>query len=227
MARPARLKKAIAKRRQRPSQQFGQSSDAYTSNGATGCTDTVLQWLAWLWTGRWYSQNQVRLMGTGTTTILRRGLRPSEVKRFCEKAKLPYVIRANVTATEVIEFSKRGPVAFGHSYSYWPEWKGFRYGGKVADGRPNGFAKPLEEAGRTQLVGFVPPMDAHFGLLLGRNPTSGNVFAWEPNHGSPARPEKPPFDYMTTAQFKAVFNSYKTVLGRDTYALIPTRSLPL
>jgi hypothetical protein len=228
MSRPARLQKALTARERKPSQQFGQPAGGTrrTRGGAIGCTDTVLQWLAWLWLAKWYTQDQVRAL-SGCPAGVNRGLRPTEVQRFCDRSGLPYVVRTGVTAADVLTFTRRGPVGIGHSYSYWPERQGFIYRGRRADGRPNGYAKPARTAGRTQLSGFVPPNDAHFGLVLGRNAASGNVFAWEPNHGSAARPEKPAFDYMTDRQFARVFDSYRTVLGRSTYALIPTRSLPL
>lgn len=234
MSFPARATKAMAKRRARPAQQFGQSSDVSTFAGATGCTHTVLQFLAYLWKNRWYTHDDIsRYAGYPfpTYNIHRRGLRPSEVQAFCNRVGLPYVIRYRMTYLELLRASARGPVGFGHSYSYWPEWKGYHYGGRTADGSPNGYAKPLLHAGRTQLSGFSPPNDAHYGLLLGwdddASALTARVAAWEPNHGSPSRPEKPPYDLMTTAQFRRVYDSYTKVLGRTPYALIPTRSLPL
>ena len=70
---------------------------------------------------------------------------------------------------------------------------------------------------------------AHFGLLLGvaTDPKLKDwVYAWEPNHGSPARPEKPSMDVMYIEQFNKVYYSYTEALGRSLYAIIPTRTLP-
>jgi hypothetical protein len=221
-------------REARPHQQFGQTDDAYTANGATGCTHAVLQFLAMLWTGKYYSQDAIsRMVGYPNQTLRnqRRGLYPTEVQAFCRHVRIPYEVRFNWSASQVIAASRKAPVGFGHSYSYWPEWQGYRYGGRVADGRPNGFASPLAKGGRTQLVGFTAPRDAHFGVLLGTDQVPGHpnplpeCFAWEPNHGSAARPEKPPYDIMSDPQFRAVYDSYRNVLGRVPYALIPTRSL--
>ncbi len=232
MSRPVRLQLAIVKRRKRPTQQFGGSDDEFTAAGALGCTHAVLGWLAWLWKDSWYSQDEIsRMAGYPDQRQYawsnRRGMSPTEVQRFCDRIGLPYVVRFGVSIEDIRRFSKRGPVGFGHSYSHWPEWKGYTYGGRTSDGRPNGFAWPYGEAGRTQLIGFTPPYDAHFGLLLGVNRTTNQHFAWEPNHGSPSRPERPPFDRMNARQFERVYDSYTTTLGRSPYALIPTRRLPL
>jgi len=237
MSRPARLEKARQRRINNPYQQFGQPHDAFTANGATGCTHTVLQFLAALWLERWVTHDELsKMVGYPNQSKVapgkRRGLRPSEVQCFCDEIGLPYRVVTDVTYEDVLRFTARGPVGFGHSYSRWPEWRGFRYRGVKADGHPNGFATPDRKAGRTQLIGFDPPNargkggDAHFGLVLGVNTETSTVFAWEPNHGSSARPERPPYDCMTVVQFKGVFNSYATILKRSTYALMPTKSLP-
>ncbi len=231
MSKPARLVKAIAARTRFPFQQFGQAGDTYTANGATGCTHTILQYLAYLWLKKWYTHDQIsRIAGYPSQqyvdTNRRRGLRPTEVQRFCNVVGLPYQVRIGLTYAQVITESAKGPVGFGHSYSYWPEWQGYHYAGHVADGKPNGYASPLKHGGRTQLAGFVPPKDAHFGVVLGYDVAQDNLYAWEPNHGSASRPERPAYDFMSKLQFQRLFRSYSTVLGRDSYALVPTRSLP-
>lgn len=223
--------KALRARQRRRVQQFGQPNDRSVRNGALGCTHTVLQYLAYLWLGRWYTLDQVSALA-GYPAGVNRGLRPTEVQRFCTKVGLPYVVRLNLPWTEVLRIANtRGPVGFGHSYSRWPEQYGAVYLGVRADGRPNGYASPRGRPGRTQLTGFLPPNDAHFGVVFGWDPTRGastaRVVGWEPNHGSPARPELPAYEAMTTAQFEVVYESYQRILGRTPYALIPTRSLPL
>jgi hypothetical protein len=231
MTYPARTQKAMSKRRARPLQQFGQAGDISTDNGALGCTHTVLQYLALLWNGKHYTHDNISRMAGWSYPWPNRGLRPTEVQTFLRAAGLPYVVKYGMTAYQVLQASAKGPVGFGHSYSYWPEWYQYRYAGRTADGSPNGYARPLRLAGRTQLAGFVPPNDAHFGLLLGwdESQSSGSfrVVAWEPNHNSPSRPEEPPYDYMTSAQFRRVYESYQRVLRRTPYAIIPTRYLPV
>lgn len=231
MAYNWRVKKVMDLRAHRPFQQFGQTDDETTRNGALGCTHTVLQFLALLWKGRWYSHDQVsRLAGYPGYPRVNRGLRPAEVQRFCSAAGLPYRVALDLTASELLLMAnRRGPIGFGHSYSYWPEWMGRVYLGVRADGRPNGYASPAREAGRTQLKGFEPPRDAHFGMLLGYDPSQdvsrARVVAWEPNHGTTSRPEKPAYDRMTSNQFQRVYDSYHRVLGRSPYALIPKEAL--
>lgn len=231
MTFPLRAEKAMRVRRGKPTQQFGQAGDVSTNNGALGCTHTVLQYLAWLWFGDWYTHDQISRMSGWGTPWPERGLRPSEVQEFCRQAKLPYVLKFGLTASEVLGHTAKAPVAFGHSYSYWPEWYQYVYAGRKADGQPNGFSRPLGKAGRTQLSGFVPPNDAHYGVVLGWDQTASSsayrVAAWEPNHNSPSRTEDPPYDLMTSTQFQRVYESYRKVLGRTLYALVPTRYLPL
>lgn len=211
-------------------QQFGQAADYYTFGGATGCTHVVLQWLVYLWKGRKVTQDDVSracgypLPGNNPG---RRGLRPYEVQRAIAYYGLPYKVVFGLSASEVLTASKDGPVGFGHVYGYWPDWKGYYYGGTRADGRPNGFATPSGRAGRTQLTGFE--RGAHFGMVLGvaiGDDAPDLVYAFEPNHGSAARPEKPAYDRMTRAQLAKVYGSYTNVLGRSPYAIVPVQKLP-
>lgn len=222
---PDRLRTAILARRKKPSQQFGQTGDVSTFGGATGCTHTILQWLIWEQKGRWYSHDDIsRVAGYPWPANNRRmrGFMPSEVQRVVNTFGLPYKIVFGWDALRVARASKLGTVGFGHMYGYWPEWKGKTYQGVKADGTPNGYATPDRRAGRTQLRGFE--RGAHFGALFGyaTDPNGPDLYyAWEPNHGSPARPEKPPYDRMTYGQFEKVYDSYRTQLKRTAYALVP------
>lgn len=227
----ARLRKAILNRRAKPFQQFGQTGDYTTFGGATGCTHTVLQWLIWIWKHRWVTHDEISHVAgypTPPNNPRRRGLYPAEVMRVVRAYGLPYTVKLGLTANQVLTIAKsKGPVGFGHAYPWWPEWKGYRYAGITADGKPNGYARVYGKAGRTQLSGFT---GAHFGVVLGvaTDPTGPDwVYAWEPNHDSGARPERPPYDRMDVAQFGRTYDSYRKVLGRTPYALIPTEKLPL
>lgn len=228
------LRKAIWRRRNRKSpvdgvmgrnsQQFGQSADGLVGNGATACTDTVLQWLIFLWKGKWVTLNDIRRVSGGPTSG-DKGLTAPQVQKVINAYGLPYRIAYDLSAKQVRDASKLGPVGFGHRYSWWPDWKGYRNGGVASDGKPNGYAQPLGKAGHTQKTWD----GAHFGLLLGVATSPDlpdKVYAWEPNHGSPARPEKPDYDIMSVAQFDRVYNSYKKSLGRRAYAIVPTQLLP-
>jgi hypothetical protein len=219
------LRAEILARRKKPSQQFGQTGDSTTFNGASGCTHTVLQWLIWREKGKWQTHDQIskaaRTYPRASSNPTRRGFRPAEVENVCDTYKLPYKVVRGWSALEVARASKLGPVGFGHMYGWWPEWKGFRYAGVKADGRPNGYATPTGKAGRTQLRGFD---GRHFGLLLGyaTDPDGPDLYyAWEPNHNSPARPEKPPYDRMSYDQFRDTYYSYQLVGRQELYALVP------
>jgi hypothetical protein len=225
VSRPARLVKALKVREGYPFQQFGQRNDARTRNGATGCTDTVLQYLILLWNGSYVTHDEIRTVAD-VPGAPDRGLYPREVQRVCAHYGIPYVVRTGLSWSEILLMARRAPVGIGHSYSYWPEWQGAVYNGVKADGQPNGYAQPLRHAGRTQLTGFVPPRDRHFGVIFGRS-TQGNIFGWEPNHGSTLRPESPAWEYMEEIQFRRIVGSYKKVFGMPSYTLVPTRSLPL
>lgn len=226
-----RLRREILARRARPSQQFGQANDGAVHNGATACTHTVLQWMAWRVKGKWYTLDQVNAMAGMPRNAKApngqpRGMRPAEVQRFITAAGLPYKIVLGWSALQVARASKLGLVGFGHMYSWWPEWKGFRYGRITADGKPNGYATPTGKAGRTQLSGFT---GRHFGMLLGyaTDPKGPDLYyAWEPNHGSSVRPEKPPYDRMSYRQFGRVYDSYQLVGGQARYALVPKDAKP-
>lgn len=241
------LRKAIIRRRPGPSpidgkhgwnvHQFGQADDARTNNGATGCTDTCLQWLFFLWTGVKLTHNDIRrLAGFPPAT---RGLYPTEVARVIKALGLPYHVHVgtrtrvvggitmypSLSAHDVREKTKLGPVIYGHEYASHPDWRGYHLGGVASDGKPNGFARPLGQAGHTQKTWN----GAHAATILGvaTSPTQPDkVYVTEPNHNSPARPEKPTYDVMTVVQFDRAYNSYHDRLGRFLYAIVPTRALP-
>lgn len=222
MSSKPRLDKALALRRARPYQQFGQTDDEYTFNGATGCTHTCLQTIALIWKDRYYSHDQIsKLVGypaPGNNGRMR-GLNYTEVQRFFTKTGIPYKVKLGLSADAVLKASNLGPVLFGHAYSWTPEWYGRTYNGIKADGKPNGYASPLGKAGKTQLSGFT---GAHASLLLGY---LTSAYVHEPNHGSPARKEKPPYDTYSITEFKRMYDSYKRTLGRTPYAVVPTRGL--
>lgn len=221
-----RLRAEILARRARPSQQFGQSDDASVFGGATGCTQTVLQWIVWRVNRRWQTLDDIsRAAGYPWpgSNPRRRGMTVAEVEAVIAYYRLPYEVVRDRPALEVWRASKTGLVAAAVMYSHWPEWKGYRYRGITADGQPNGYATPLRKAGKTQLSGFD---GRHMTLLMGyatdpRNPDL--AYCFEPNHGSGARPETPPYDRLSFAQWTTAYESYRTIGGQDTYAIVPTR----
>lgn len=235
---PPRLRKAMMRRRPVaspvdgkvgwPVHQFGQGDDYYTFNGSTGCTHTFVQFMVFLWKGIKVTHDAVSkaagypLPGNNPR---QRGLYPYELQKALDHWGIPMVVRFGMTADQVRAATVKGPVGFGHLYSYWPDWYGYRLGGSATDGKPNGYASPRGKAGKTQSTWN----GAHFGWIYGQasHPTlKDKIYGTEPNHGSAARPEKPPYDSMTIEQFEVVYNSYKNHLGRTPYAVIPTKSLP-
>lgn len=223
-----RLRAEILARRARPSQQFGQGGDGSTFGGATGCTHAVLQWILWRYSGAWHTQDEISAAAGYPwpgANPRRRGMTVGEVEQVIDHYDLPYRVVRDRPALEVWRASKMGLVGVAVMYSHWPEWKGYRYRGVTADGKPNGYATPLRKAGKTQLVGFT---GRHMTLLMGyatdpRNPDLG--YAFEPNHGSGARPETPPYDRLSYRQWRTAYESYRTVGGQDTYAIVPTKEI--
>jgi len=213
------LSRALSIRKANPYGQFGQTEDALTNNGATGCTDTVLQFVTKFVKDRWFTHNQIRRTvghrnaGTGLTS--------SEVGAWFRAKGLPYVVKFNLTADQMLSLSRtRGPVMVGEMYSHHPEWRGYTYLGVTADGRPNGYARPDKAAGKNQLKGFT---GRHMTLLLGYT-DSTHVYVFEPNHNSPGRPQNVAYDVITVAQFKNLVASYRTSTGM-TYCAHPTKTL--
>lgn len=234
MGLPAPALKALATRRSNPFQQFGQAADSCTDDGSLGCALTVLQFLTLNAKGVFYTHNTIAdktsyPCGGGPTN---RGMFPSEMQEWFNYAKLPYAVKYHLTTAQLYSAAALGPVWFGCSYSRWPQWKGYVYKGITAKGTYNGFAALN---GSTQLTGITgnryPPSptnaDGHAGCLLGSGigRTGFQVYVWEPNHGSTARPERPPYDIITGTQFSKLYNSYKNVLGRSLVAAIPTRTI--
>lgn len=218
--------------RRYPIQQFGQTHDARGHDGATACTDTVIQVIHRGWTGATaLTIDRIRdLAGyTDAQYAARSGLTARQVDRVMGRLSLPYQVRpitSPLSAWRVMRWANYyGPVMVGVPYGWWPEWRGFRYGTIVADGRPNGYARPAGQAGKTQLSGFT---GAHAALVLGYSVTrdsrgrvtAHHVYAKEPNHGSGRRPERPPFDVIDSAQFRAGYDAFR-LIGRRPYAVTP------
>jgi len=220
-----RLRAEILARRDAPTHQFGQRDSESTFGGATGCTQTVLQWIVWRATGTWQTIDDISSAAGYPwpgSNPRRRGMTIAEVEQVIDHYDLPYEVVRDRPTLEVWRASKLGVVGVAVMYSHWPEWRGYRYRAVTANGKPNGYATPLRKAGKTQLSGFY---GRHMTALLGyatdpRAPDLG--YALEPNHGSTARPEKPPYDRISYRQFGIAYQSYRTVGGQPLYAIVPT-----
>lgn len=215
---------ALAVRRAFSFGQFGQPNDARTNNGATGCTDTVLQFLALLLKGVWYTHDQIRAAAGNRNPL--GGLTYPQVVAWLSRARLPYSVVLGLSGDQILGYLRtRGPVLVGEPYGQHPEWSGYRYQGIRADGRPNGYAYPLGKAGRNQLG----PTFRHavLAIAVARIPEWGGkegVYVFEPNHSSAARPEDVAYDVITIAQFRRLIVTYAAANGRS-YAAVPTRAL--
>ncbi len=216
--------------RDNPLQQFGQSDDESTYNGATGCTHTLLQLLIKAKTGQLYSHDEISKIATYPWPVNnpnRRGMysggNDNEVGRVLTKFGIPMQIIFGANWRDLIDiWSPRGPVMMGIVYGYWPEWRGYHYAGRVADGKPNGFAV---HNGKTQLSGAEHIFHATFFIGHRYDPKREVTLAYakEPNHGSPSRPEKPGYDIIKATQMRTAYQSYSRT-GRRSLAWTPTRT---
>ena len=221
------LDKLKESRRRHPFGQFGTSDDECTDNGALGCTHTIWRYIAYVYTGKWFSHDQLSHFsgypcGGGPTN---RGMRPSESQALCRHLKLPLVFKSSLSSGELLRASKIGPCMFAIRYGDWPNWA--HYDGHT---RPRPWARPLDKAGRNQFSGFT---GSHACCLLGYKRIAtpkgtfirNDAFVMEPNHDSPARPERVPFDIVTQTQLNAAYKAVQTKLHwSNTVAFIPTRS---
>ena len=212
-------------------QQFGQPNSTKSYLGKTGCSFTVAQCVIGIWTGHIPSHNDIaRIVGYPTARQAKHqiGLLSSQVLRLYAHYDLRYKM---VRGWDWDKLERRsalyGPVHFYTRYTHQPEWKGFKYAGATADGKPNGYARPYGKAGKTQLSGFD---GGHSELLAGykifRN-KDGSVhhvtdYIRDPNHGSKSRPERPSYDRIYRTQGKKLYESYKSMPGiTQTVAFIP------
>lgn len=212
-------------------QQFGQTNDSWVWDGATACTHTCWQKLLKLWKGLTYSLNSVNTLAGMPRNAVNdrdrpRGMTIAESKRLVARTGLPYVYKANPTIAQIRTYGQRGPVLYGVRYGSVPEKRGFVYRGQRADGRPNGFARVN---GKTQLSGAEGIRHACLYLADRRIETSAGAYVrteilrFEPNHGSPSRPERPPYDVISLAQLEREYRDYPG----ERFAFVPTRYVPV
>jgi len=217
-------------------QQFGQSNDGSAWDGKVACTHTCWQFIILVWRNKRYTIDQISKFAgypyraKNPVTGDMRGFNLEEQKRLIDQLNLPYVLKLSKPWNDIYDYLKRGPVLYGVRYGSEPDWRGYRYMGVKADGKPNGFAI---SKGRTQLIGYEN--GAHAVVTVGPRQlldVSGDVVRKEllrkdPNHHSGSRPEKPPFHVIKMAQAKEEYDSYHDILGRSTFAFVPTKSLPV
>lgn len=217
---------AIALRQRRPTGQFGQAYSSYTVGGKYGCGHTLVQFIAELAGKGYWTQDAIsKRVGypnmSRRLVQYRRGMSTGEATAFLRSIGVPYHVEDDLSHSEVVAFSTRGPVLIVHQYRWWPEWKDYNYFGRIADGKPNGFAGPLRKAGANQVGADL----AHWGAFIAQDLVVSNssyvCYGWEPNHRSSSRPEPVPFDKFTPVQLVGVMKS------RNGIVLVPDKPLPI
>ncbi len=218
------LERALTVCRENPwLQQFGQTDDTSTMNGALGCTHTILQFLMMLWFGHRMTHDEISHLADypwPAQNPTRRGLRNTEAETFCEAVGLPYKWVYALTPSLILRATLKAPVLVGVRYKDWPAAKS--QGVPPRNGWRNGNASRY---GADQPFGFD---GGHAVAALGYQTVAGAVVVYgkEPNHGSPARPKRPDYDTFTAAQFYRAARSWKSLYPTGaTYALVPTRTL--
>ena len=225
MTKPV-LERALTVARENPwIQQFGQSGDVSTLNGALGCTHTILQYLMKIWFNEHWTHDRISdLVGYPwpAHNPSRRGMYNTEVATFCEAVDLPYEWQYDLTPSQILQKTALAPIMLGVKYKDWPAAKSM--GTPPLNGFRNGNASRY---GADQPYGFD---GAHAVCILGYQTVAGStlVYAKEPNHGSPARPKRPDYDTFTSAQFSRAAASWKKLFpAGNTYALVPTEKITL
>lgn len=210
-------------------QQWGQNNDASTWNGHTACGHTCIQALILGWTGKMVTFDEIS-EAAGYPNMRQKarqwGINSTQVIRALAHFGITYQFVRWAWADLEVHSMTHGPVLFGCAYSAQPHWYGFKYGGKVADGVPNGYARPLGEAGKTQLSGFN---GGHAELLLGTKKVrnrDGSIrriddFIKDPNHGSTVRPEQPAYDIILSSQGEKLYGSWSELGGGSRWAFVP------
>ena len=208
-----RQRRAVAVLERRKWYQWGQKkADAV---GNSGCADTNIQLIVRISKGKDVSLNKVRERtgaARGKPTL------NSQARKGLASFGLAYDFRSDLDAAGVVNLARaRGPVFVCYKYWSHPQWEGYKYAGKTLNGRaPNnagkfvtvGFAKPKRQAGLTQW-NF---RGGHSCLVVGRMQFDGETYAIvrDPNHNSPARPERPAYDLVSYRQLNKMLNSWGT-----------------
>lgn len=197
-----------------PRFQFGQTGAP--CNGKSACTDTCLQMLIEYWTEKIYTLKQIRYISKNPDPC--EGNNPTEIKRVIDYFKLPYQYVSGIDASFIMKKTAEfgAPVLLGVGYGKYPNNK--NYCGPIK----------AEGWGRND-CGFT---GAH-GVLLIRYQkhlnADGTILHWDvimrdPDHNSPSRPSKPPYDKFTSTQLNVAMKALVTdTKWTSTFAFVPTR----
>lgn len=156
------------------------------------------------------------------------GLSTHHVVRALTKMGLAYELVMDPDMDDLIHRVRNlGPVLFLCLYTSWPEWRGSVYGNARADGRPNGYARPFNQAGKNQLAGdFFGHWGVAFRARRRRIRHTTDLWLRDSNHNSASRPQRPPFDVVTRTQAEALINSFR-IIGHShlPLAVMPTKEV--
>lgn len=199
--------------------QFGQAGAP--CGGASCCTDTCIQMLGEYWKEKTYTLSEIRKLAQAKTSFNESpctGINAIEALNALAAMGITWYRGAtNIDASFVATKSVLGPVLVGVAGGSYPN----DVHGKC------GQVNKAEHGGRTQ-CDFV---GAHAVLALRyqKHVATGVTTHWDfvtrdPNHNSPARPEKPTFDRITLAQFNHAIRDLpiKTAFN-TTFCLYPTK----
>jgi hypothetical protein len=216
----------VARLNRKRTQQHGQGNDGNVHNGSTACTHAICQYLNLVWNDQFLTLDEVNEMAEMPPNARSengdpRGMRPSELEAFFRNTDIPMKLVFDRSFEDLLKVSERGPVFYAMRYGSAPRRKGTP--------TENGFARPFPplRRGATQ-VGSSETRHAVVMLgFLKRENAAGqpitNVYRKEPNHGSPSRPERPPFDKIFAHQAKREYEDYHDKLGLDLYAAVTKR----
>jgi hypothetical protein len=202
--------------------QFGQSGAP--CGGSSCCTDTVIQMIVEYYKDRTYSLSQIRKYAqakTGFNENSCTGINHVEALNALKAmGVLHYKVVFGVGADFVYQKMQIGPVLVGVYYGSYPPIRG----GNTIRGKALHYA---ELNGKTDF----PFRGAHAVLAIGgrKHIIDGkvhhrDVYIRDPDHNSPSRPEKPPYDRIRLGDLsKAMWDLPKYTPFSQTYCIYPTR----
>lgn len=206
--------------------QFGQPAATTTlvKGGAVACTDTSIQMIVQLAKGKNVSLNGVRRRSGAPQDV---PMKASQALQALRSYGLPYEMRTGLLASDIVRIAKtKGPVIIAEKYWAHPQWLDYTYAGKTLKGYATndagarvrvGISKPPRRSGLNQWTfrGGHAVLVATALYEGGRN----LPVVRDPNHNSPARPERPAYDTVTMYQLNRMLKSWPVT----TVALVPTR----
>lgn len=201
--------------------QFGQSGAP--CGGSSCCTDTCIQMIVEYYKEKTYSLATIRRLaqtGTSYNEAPCTGINSVEVLNALNRLGIHhYRVAKGVDANFVKRKVAIGPVLVGVHYGSYPTKKGKCYSRGI---------KNAEISGKTD----CPFRGAHAVLAIGQRPhlhsdgtfAHTDFFTRDPDHHSPARPEKPAYDRITgTSLGIAMKNLPKYTRFSSTYVIYPTQ----